>query len=62
MGPSSGEAKETERVFESASNLRNSFSPKMKLSMGMSGDYLMATRYGSDYLRVGSLIFGERNI
>lgn len=62
MGPSSGEAKETERVFESASNLRNSFSPKVKLSMGMSGDYLMATRYGSDYLRVGSLIFGERNI
>jgi len=62
MGPSSGDPIETERVFESAANMRTSFSSELKLSMGMSGDYLMAARYGSDYLRVGSLIFGERNI
>ena len=28
--------------------------------MGMSGDYLDAIKYGADYVRVGSAIFGER--
>ena len=31
------------------------------LSMGMSGDYLVALENGSTVLRVGSLIFGQRN-
>jgi pyridoxal phosphate enzyme (YggS family) len=31
------------------------------LSMGMSGDYLMALEAGSTMVRVGSSIFGERN-
>ena len=31
------------------------------LSMGMSGDYLVALENGSTMLRVGSLIFGQRN-
>ncbi len=31
------------------------------LSMGMSNDYLIAIKYGSTYVRVGSKIFGERN-
>ncbi len=31
-----------------------------ELSMGMSGDYLLAVREGSTIVRVGSLIFGER--
>lgn len=35
---------------------------KMKeLSMGMSGDYLLALASGSTMIRVGSSIFGERN-
>jgi pyridoxal phosphate enzyme (YggS family) len=30
------------------------------LSMGMSGDYLIAIREGSNMVRIGSLLFGER--
>jgi pyridoxal phosphate enzyme (YggS family) len=32
-----------------------------ELSMGMSGDYLLAAEHGSSLVRVGSAIFGERN-
>ena len=32
------------------------------LSMGMSGDYEQAILNGSTYLRLGTAIFGERNI
>jgi len=32
-----------------------------ELSMGMSGDYLIAMEEGSTMVRIGSLIFGERN-
>ena len=32
-----------------------------QLSMGMSGDYLLAIEEGSNMVRVGSSIFGERN-
>ena len=31
-----------------------------ELSMGMSGDFEMAIRFGATYVRVGSAIFGER--
>ncbi len=31
------------------------------LSMGMSGDYMLAITYGSNMIRVGSSIFGARN-
>ncbi len=30
------------------------------LSMGMSGDYTLAARYGATHVRVGSALFGER--
>ena len=33
---------------------------EFELSMGMSGDYEEAIRYGSNYIRVGTAIFGER--
>lgn len=32
-----------------------------KISMGMSGDYLIAQQHGSTMVRVGSMIFGERD-
>jgi pyridoxal phosphate enzyme (YggS family) len=32
-----------------------------EISMGMSGDYEIAVKQGSTMLRIGSLIFGERN-
>ena len=31
------------------------------LSMGMSNDYNIALEEGSNYIRIGTLIFGERN-
>jgi uncharacterized pyridoxal phosphate-containing UPF0001 family protein len=31
------------------------------LSMGMSGDYMLAIDNGSTMVRVGSLLFGKRN-
>lgn len=31
-----------------------------KLSMGMSGDYAVALRYGATHVRIGTAIFGER--
>jgi uncharacterized pyridoxal phosphate-containing UPF0001 family protein len=31
------------------------------LSMGMSGDYEIALNEGSNMIRIGSLLFGERN-
>lgn len=33
-----------------------------QLSMGMSGDYLVAIKEGSTMVRIGSSIFGERNL
>jgi len=35
--------------------------PFKEISMGMSGDYLTAVEEGSTIVRIGSLIFGERN-
>lgn len=32
-----------------------------ELSMGMTDDYLVAVRHGSTFVRIGTLIFGERN-
>lgn len=57
------------REFESVAQLfdvlKNHFfvdEPAFKeLSMGMSGDYLIAQEHGSTMVRVGSKIFGERN-
>ncbi|TGM14101.1 YggS family pyridoxal phosphate-dependent enzyme [Leptospira selangorensis] len=60
MGPSSGDPEETRKVFQEIANLRKEFLPQGKLSMGMSGDYRIALEEGSDYLRIGTAIFGER--
>ena len=47
--------------FQTLSDLSNKLNLK-DLSMGMSNDYLDALNYGSTYLRIGTLIFGKRNI
>ncbi|EJZ41750.1 YggS family pyridoxal phosphate-dependent enzyme [Leptospira licerasiae] len=60
MGPSSGDPEGTRKVFREIANLRKEFYPQGKLSMGMSGDYRIALEEGSDYLRIGTAIFGER--
>lgn len=57
-------AREFESVKEMFDELKNTtFAGKdyfCELSMGMSGDYEIAMRHGSTMVRVGSMIFGER--
>ena len=50
----------TEKYFKGLSELNASLGLK-ELSMGMSSDYLIAVNYKATYLRIGSLIFGERS-
>jgi len=50
----------TEKYFKNLSELNASLGLK-ELSMGMSADYLKAVNFKSTYLRIGSLIFGQRN-
>ena len=58
-------AEEFETVRQLFARLKERFfaeSPDFKvLSMGMSGDYLIAQEHGSTMVRVGSMIFGERD-
>ena len=49
-----------EKYFTEMFNLKNQLSLN-ELSMGMSNDYLLAIKYGSTYIRIGSKIFGLRN-
>ena len=65
MGPNTKEVdliaasfQKTKKFFDELNELEN---VKMKiLSMGMSGDYLIAVREGSTSIRVGTAIFGPR--
>ena len=51
------EFEKTKEIFD---NLNKTF-PNLKiLSMGMSNDYKIAIKHGSNMIRVGSLIFGKR--
>ena len=49
------------KEFDDLRILRDSIDKNLELSMGMSGDYEDAILCGSNYVRVGSLIFGPRN-
>lgn len=46
--------------FNSLKTIRDALDSKLKLSMGMSNDFEIAIECGSDFVRVGSLIFGAR--
>ena len=48
-----------DKYFKSISELNSSLALK-ELSMGMSSDYMKAVEYKTTYLRIGSLIFGDR--
>ena len=50
---------EVEKYF-SQTNLLNKQLNFSELSMGMSSDFLLATKYSSTYVRIGSSIFGQR--
>lgn len=48
-------------LFEKYCHLQTKNYKLQTLSMGMSGDYKMAIEEGSNMVRIGSLLFGERN-
>ena len=50
----------SEKFFKELYELKN-LCEISHLSMGMSADYLTATKYKSSFLRIGSSIFGPRN-
>ncbi len=54
-------ASEFSTLQELYQEMRSKGSDLDVLSMGMSGDYKIALRHGSNMIRVGSALFGERN-
>ena len=50
----------TKEYFVKMKNLAQKINVK-ELSMGMSKDYLEASKHGATYIRIGSKIFGNRN-
>lgn len=55
------EFKSLKNLFEQFKNSDHAHLQMKTLSMGMSGDYLIALEEGSNMVRIGSSIFGERN-
>lgn len=55
------EFRSLKQVFDQLSTIQKPNVLFTELSMGMSGDYLIAIEEGSTLVRVGSAIFGERN-
>jgi len=60
MGPTSEDPILTRSVFQKLNSIRKSLVPFAKLSMGMSGDYKIALEEETDYIRIGSFLFGSR--
>lgn len=50
-----------QKLFQHYTALQTSNIHFTQLSMGMSGDYLLAIEQGSTMVRIGSLLFGARN-
>ena len=48
----------TEKYFKSLNDINKSLSLE-NLSMGMSADYMEAVKQGSNFVRIGSSIFGD---
>ena len=49
-----------DKYFKNLSELNSSLGLK-ELSIGMSSDYMNALEHKATFLRIGSLIFGERS-
>jgi len=54
------EFRKLKKLFDRVNSLRIPVSSLQTLSMGMSGDYRVAIEEGSNMVRIGSLLFGER--
>ncbi len=48
---------DAQKCFQKLVDLKHQLSPHLKLSMGMSQDYHIALKIGTDYIRVGSKLF-----
>ncbi len=57
----SNEFKNLKRIFDTNAQLSTVNYQLSTLSMGMSNDYKIALEDGSNMVRIGSLLFGERN-
>ena len=55
-----GEFRYLKKLFDKHTTFRGWKTSFKKLSMGMSSDYLIAVKEGSNMVRIGSLLFGER--
>ena len=51
--------KNVTEFFIEMNEIRKKINPNLKLSMGMSNDYLDALNYNSNLIRIGSLIFND---
>ena len=51
----------TENYFKEMNDIKSRLNLK-ELSMGMSNDYKLAIKYGATFVRIGTKIFGERNV
>jgi len=65
MAPYTPEVEETRPVFAGLRELRNRLEEKFdiglpNLSMGMSNDYRVAVEEGATWVRLGSVLFGDR--
>lgn len=45
--------------FKQMQEIRDQLNPALELSMGMSNDYGIALKYGSNLIRIGSLLFND---
>lgn len=61
MASNTDDEVQIENEFKSVVDFKNNFPQFPVLSIGMSSDYEIAIQQGSTHIRVGSLIFGERN-
>ena len=50
-----------QNIYNNIKSRHPELSSFKELSIGMSGDYTLAVRYGSTMVRIGTMIFGDRN-
>ena len=60
VAPNTENPSENQKYFHIMKELKKKYNLEI-LSMGMSNDYLYALKEGTNYIRVGTKIFGERN-
>ena len=59
--PFTDDPEEARPYFRRLRELRDGLNPRLKLSMGMSGDFEVAIEEGADYVRIGTSIFGAHD-